>query len=401
MPFVRSFLAVLALTCSVHADVLRTLDNKSIEGTVVSVNDREVSIKDKEGKVVAVPLENVIALDIRPVKGVPGGTSFTDIRLVDDTALVCASYAIKGKTVEATLLSGQAIKIPLASVVSILRGAQDGELKKKWDDLTAQSVKRDRVVLYTGGEVNALEGTIIEADADGAKIAFRPVDGIAMSVSIGKLQGLIFYREAVAAGPKPVCLVYDVVGNAVAAVKVVAEREGEGEGQGDRIKITTTIPGVTIECAAASIARFDYNMGKLAFLSDMVPSKVIEKSAVGLIVAYRRDVNLDGEPIVLDRSYAKGLSLHAYTELEFDLKGRFKHFTAVLGVDPRSGSESQAKVTIEVDGRILFSDKITAANVVPVNLDITKGNTLRIVVSSYNLLDLHDHVTIANPKVTQ
>src|SRR5262249_49856287 len=107
------------------------------------------------------------------------------------------------------------------------------------------------------------------------------------------------------------------------------------------------------------------------------------------------------DPIVLDRQYAKGLSLHAHTELEYDLKGKYKKFSAVLGVDPRVGAESQARVTIEVDGRTMFSEVITAKAVVPVNLDVTKAATLRIVVASRNFLDLHDHVTIANPKVTQ
>jgi hypothetical protein len=142
-------------------------------------------------------------------------------------------------------------------------------------------------------------------------------------------------------------------------------------------------------------------MGKLVFLSDLTPTKLVEKSAAGLIVTHRHDVNLDGEPIVLDRPYSKGLSLHAYTELEYDLKGKFKRFTAVLGVDTRVGLESQAKVTIEVDGRTLFAGVITAKAIVPLDLDVTKGSTLRIVVSSQNLLDLHDHVTIASPKLTR
>jgi hypothetical protein len=142
-------------------------------------------------------------------------------------------------------------------------------------------------------------------------------------------------------------------------------------------------------------------MGKLAFLSDLVPTKVVESSAAGLIVTHRKDVNLDGEPIVLDRQYAKGLSLHAHSELEYDLKGKYKKFSAVLGVDPRVGSDSQPKVTIEVDGRVKFSEVITAKAVVPVNIDVNKGSSIRIIVASRNFLDLHDHVTIANPRLTQ
>jgi hypothetical protein len=389
-----SLLAFFCVGSAAAADELRTLDNKTITGNVVSVDNKEIKLKTPEGSTVATPLEDVIALDFRPVHGVPAGTSYTDIRLVDDTTLLCKRYAIHGKTLDATLLSGQAINVPLASIASILRGAEDANLKNKWNGLIANTVKRDRVVIYKGGEVNDLQGTIAEADDAGKTIKFRTADGDNnLDVPIANLQGMIFYRPEVSGGPNPICMVYDVAGNALAATKVAAD--------GTKVVVVTAIANLTIECEASTIARFDYNMGKLAFLSDLVPTKVTESSAVGLIVTHRKDVNFDGEPIVLDRPYAKGLSLHAHTELEYELKGKFKKFTAVLGVDPRVGSDSQPRVTIEVDGRTAYSEVITAKAVVPISIDVTKASSIRIIVTSRNFLDLHDHVTIANPKVTQ
>ncbi len=398
MPWCRS-LVVLAFTVALAAaDDLRTLDNRMISGTVVQMSDKEIAIKTADG-IVKTHLEDVLALDLRPIAGVPAQTSYSDIRLVDDTTLMCGSYAIKGKTVETTLLSGQRISLPLASVVSILRGAEDAKLRRAFSALTGNKVKRDRVVIYKGGEVNDLAGTLGDADAEGKKIKFRPVDGSELDVPIANLQGMIFYRPAGGSdggvgGAEPICMVYDTVGNALAATKITSD--------GTKVTIDTTIPKVKLEYEAATIARFDFNMGKLTWLSDLVPTKVLEKSAVGLVVAYRKDVNLDGEPIVLDRSYAKGLSMHAHTELEYDLKAKYKKFTAVLGVDTRVGTDSQPKVVIEVDGRTsVFSEVINAKAVVPVSLDVTGANTIRIIVMSRNFLDLHDHVTLANPKVTQ
>jgi NPCBM/NEW2 domain len=382
---------LLGLTSAAGADDLRTLDNKTVTGTVVAVDDKAVAMKMADGNVVTTPLDDVIALDLRPIKGVPAGKSYIDIRLVDDTALLCEKYAILGKTVKATLLSGQDITLPLASVASILCGAEDANLNKAWKALQANKVKRDRVVLDKEG--NDLQGTLGDADAAGEKINFRTADGDSLDVPIAKLQGMIFYRPEGGGSAQPICMVYDTVGNALAATKVTAD--------GAKVFITTTIDNVKLECDASTIARFDYNMGKLSFLSDLIPTKVVEDSALGLIVTHRKDVNLDGEPIVLDRPYAKGLSLHAHTELEYDLKGRYKKFTAVLGVDPRVGADSQPKVTIEVDGRAAFSEVVTAKKLRPVTIDVTKANSIRIIVTSRNFLDLHDHVTIANPKLTQ
>jgi NPCBM/NEW2 domain len=385
--------AIFFLASFAAADDLRTLDNKTISGSLVAVDNKEVALKMADGTIVTTPLEDVVALDLRAIKAITPGTSYADIRLVDDTALLCAKYAILGKTVKATLLSGQEISFPLARVASILRGAEDANLKKAWNALLAEKVKRDRVVIYRSGEVNDLQGTIGDADGAGSTIKFRPADSDTRDVPIANLQGLIFYRPDSGGGGTPICMVYDTMGTALAATKVTVNDS--------KVVIVTTIPDLKIQCEASAIARFDYNMGKLAFLSDLVPAKVVENSAVGLIVAHRKDVNLDGEPIVLDRPYARGLSLHAHTELEYDLKGKYKKFAAILGVDSRIGSDSQPKVTIEVDGRAAFTEIITAKNVVPVNIDVTGANSIRIIVTSRNLFDLHDHVTLANPKLTQ
>src|SRR5580765_5507465 len=161
MPFIRSVLAFLVCASVASADdVLRTLDNKTVAGTLVGLSDKEVSIKLADSTVVKTPLELVIALDLRPIKGVVAGTAYSVIGLVDDTALLCSKYAVKGKTVEATLLTGQTITIPVISVTSILRSAEDNRLKQAFSTLLASKVKRDRVVIYKGGEVNDLQGTL-------------------------------------------------------------------------------------------------------------------------------------------------------------------------------------------------------------------------------------------------
>jgi hypothetical protein len=133
----------------------------------------------------------------------------------------------------------------------------------------------------------------------------------------------------------------------------------------------------------------------------MQPAKVIERSGIGLVNRYRKDVNLDGEPILLDKQYVKGLSLHAHTELEYKLGGKYKEFKAILGVDGRSGADSQAKVTIYCDGAEQFSEIVSAKKIRPVAINVKDVGVLKIVVSSRNFLDLHDHATLAEARVSQ
>ena len=70
-------------------------------------------------------------------------------------------------------------------------------------------------------------------------------------------------------------------------------------------------------------------------------------------------------------------------------------------MDARTGGESQAEVVILCDGEKRFSQEVTAGAIRPVAVNVKDVSTLRIVVRSKNPLDLHDHVTFADARVSQ
>ena len=388
MPILRTVALFLVLSSALLADELRTLGGKVILGKVTQVSDKDITIKtDKE--VVKTPLNQVLALDFQPVKELTG-EKHSDVRLLDDTVLHCSKVAIKGKDVTLTLVSGNTIQLPLQYMVSVFHQAQDAALRKKWAEVIANKVKRDRIVILSKGELNALEGTFGEVDDEGKKIKFKHETGD-KNIPLENLHGLIFYRLEAAQG-NPLCRAIDQQGNILTAAKIGFD--------GKAYTVTTTF-GAKITLPADALSKLDFNMGKLTYLSDMEPAKVVEKSGAGLVTHYRKDVNLDGEPIILERQHAKGLSLHAYTHLEYNLAGKYKEFKAILGVDQRVGAESQALVTIHCDGEERFKGTITAKETKSLAISVKDVNTLRITVSSRNFLDLHDHVTLADARVSQ
>ncbi len=395
MSFARTHFALWAALFGVTlaaADDVRTLSNKTISGTVIAVTDQEVSVQVEGGGVVKTPLNEVLALDLRPVKGVDPGLKYSDLRLVDESLLHCTKVAFQGNQILATLLSGQEIKLPLASLSTYLREAHDPAARKEWEKILADEVKRDRVVIDRKGVLNPVEGTFGDVSPKGDSIQFR-YEGVIRNVEFAIIGGMIFYRTE-QPSRSPVCQVIDIHGNVLSAAAVKLE--------GGALTVKT-VSGLDLRYDQQLIARFDYNMGKLTYLSDLTPSKVVERSGVGLPIAYRKDVNLDGERILLGgTTFPKGLSVHAYTELEYNLGGKYKEFKAFIGVDPRAGAESKARVTIESDGRQIFAQEFTAETPVQqYTLPVQRANRLRIVVSSSNLLDLHDHVTLADAKISQ
>src|SRR5262249_61940550 len=113
-------------------------------------------------------------------------------------------------------------------------------------------------------ELNAVEGTFGDIDPKGERIQFRLEDGMIREVPFERLQGMIWYRTE-APAKSPVCQLYDVQGNSLAAasVRLKADRH-----------TVTTVGGVEIAYDAQTVARLDYNMGKLTYVSDLTPAKV-------------------------------------------------------------------------------------------------------------------------------
>jgi hypothetical protein len=391
MPVLRTLLVFLVCISLGRAAEIRTLSGQVIKGDIVRVNDKEIVLRTDAGDV-ATPLAQVLLLDLKkPVAGPPKDGEYTDVRLLDDTLLHCSKVVLKKSDAELTLLTGQNLKIPQKKVYWILRDAQDAQLRKQWDELLAQKSKRDRVVALRAGGLNPIEGTLGDADDKGETIRFRLESGKTIDAKLDSLKGLIFYQEPPETAS--VCQVIDTQGDVWVASKVDFDAKG--------FHITTPA-GLTVTLEEKLLAKLDYNLGKLTYLSDLTPVKVTERSLSGLVTHYRRDVNLDGEPIVLDnRAYGKGLSLHAHTELEYDLGGKYKEFRGVVGIDPRVGGDSQPRVTIECDGAKVFSEVINAKAPRPLAVNVRNASRLRITVSSQNPLDLHDHATIAEARVSQ
>jgi hypothetical protein len=388
----RLFLAFLALgiaACPTLADDLRTVGGKTIAGTLVSADEKEIVIDAKEGAVTT-PLAQVLAVDFQPVRATPVGSKLQAVRLLDDSLLYCKE--VKFEPGHATLRFGDdaSLKVPLSAVVWLLRDADNPALKKRFEEFLRQKVRGDRIVVLREGELNPLEGTLGDVDAQG-RIEFKREGAAPLPVPLDRLHGLIFYRPE-SPPESAVCKVHDRDGNVLTVAKVLYKDRGW--------QLTTSF-GAEVKLPADTIASLDFNLGKLTYLSDLEPTKIVERSGIGLVVHYRKDANLDGEPILLGQRYDKGLSMHAHTELEYDLGGKFKTLRGFLGIDTRTGGESQPLVTIYCDGEKRESWVIKPNEPKPVNLSVKDVATLRIVVSSRNELDLHDHVSFADARVSQ
>lgn len=388
-------LALLLLVLSAaagSADELKTLAGKPVSGTLVAITDSEITLRTDAGSV-ATPISQALLLDLRPVKGLPEGTKYTLVQLLDDTALRCKDVKFTAKEVELTLTSGAMIKLPLNTVTALLRDAQSDALAGQFRKLVKQQTRTDRVFILRDGVLNPLDGLLGEIDVEKQTVSFKREGAEAVALPLARLQGLTYHRTEPPAADA-ICRVIDQDGNTLVASKLAAD--------GTTLTVTTTF-GTKLSVKQADVARLDFNLGKLTFLSDL-DMKVIPSPWLGGITPVRKDTNLDGNPITMqDRRFGKGLSMYAGTTLEYNLGGKYKELKAVLGADTRIAEEGQGEVTLEVycDGERRLRQAVSAKDPRPIAVNVKDTNTLRIVVRGRNFTNYAGHATLAEARVSQ
>jgi hypothetical protein len=349
MPVRRVLLSLLLTAAAAPGAEVRTLKGETITGEIVSINAKEVVVaKGKEQ--ISTPLAQVLQIDYNP-PGKPATDSFLDVELTDGSLLHCAKFAIKGKEVSLTLLAGQEIKLPLAAVSNILTEAHVEKHRKEWNDRLAdrkaKKKRRDMLGIRKGDIINPLEGTFGDGDDKGETIEFSIGTGKPRPIPLANVAGLIFERPIDPNAAPVVCRITDSSRDLIQASAVSSSATG--------ISVTTP-SGAKIELAPALLCRLDYSGGKLTWLSDLEPTEVVEKRFDYQPIHYKRDRNLYLDPIRMDSvTYPRGLSLHTTTELEYDLKGDYREFKAVVGLDDDliKGVSGPVVLRIEGDGKLL------------------------------------------------
>src|SRR5262245_38668959 len=228
MPVRRALLALLVVALPCRAAELRTLKGETVTGDLVSINDKEIVLA-KGAERVATPLAQVLQVDFGPAGKPPAGP-YADVELTDGSVLHCHSFTVKGNDVELQLLpdakADQAIKLPLKAVANVLRDAHVEKNRKDWNERLGRKRRRDVLAVLREGVVNAVEGTLGEADAEGTNIEFALASGAKRTVPLSNVHGLIFQRELDPNAAPVVCKVSDTSRNLLQASAVVSTPAG-------------------------------------------------------------------------------------------------------------------------------------------------------------------------------
>jgi hypothetical protein len=387
-------LLLLAVPLAAWAAEVSMLSGATHRGNLLSLNQQEVKFK-ADGKTLSLKAAEVLSVDLSTASPALPKDAYIRVQLRDGTVLIAKSFVGKGNQAEIKLFADVTLTVPWPALHHVLFQANNPDQATEFDALVAQRPKQDvlRLLSRDGQSVNTFKGILGELDAQGKLLKFEPEGGKETNIAAERIRGLYFARPALTT-PAAVCKVIDNASNVYPAVEVQLENNAV------RLK---TPAGVEAKLPVETVLRFDYSLGKVAFLSDLEPVRKETGSMLLEHRGYRKDQNLEGRPISLGgKTFAKGLSMPSRTVLDYEVTG-YNLFRALIGIDDSMTGPAHAVVRIEGDGRELFSTPITRRDVKPkeVELRISGVKRLRLIVDYGEDYDLGDHVDFANARIVK
>ena len=144
------------------------------------------------------------------------------------------------------------------------------------------------------------------------------------------------------------------------------------------------VDGKPWKVPASAIRNIAFKGGNLAYLSDLTPKTVEEKPYVGgvpLLYHWRRDQSVAGRSLsIAGKSFEKGVGVHSYTRLVYDLGGQYAKFLASVGIDASAPQTAICSYKVLIDGKEAAAGVCKANEAAKlVKLDVKDAKELELI----------------------
>lgn len=162
----------------------------------------------------------------------------------------------------------------------------------------------------------------------------------------------------------------------------------------DRLRIKAAYGG-EVELPLSSIIAARFLGGRVQYLSDIEPAELRFEPYLSRQWPLRQDCNVLGDPLSLrGEEYPKGLGMHSGGSVKFALRGEYREFRSLIGIDDSADGQGSARFTVEVDGRRAFeSAEVRGSDpaelIGPISL--VGANELTLSVEYGEAADIFDH----------
>lgn len=380
------------------AGVLRTIDGRSLRGTLVVDSGRATLAGS--GPPVVLDLGDVSAFD---VDGMTVAPTEAPHRIWLRSGLELPATRIAGEPAAAgqparvvvALPSGATLAVPLATVRALRQGgAGRPEPALFASDLATPPANEDVLHVVKGERSQRSAVTVTGLSATRIDFLLRgdPYDfelaGVA-AVVFGANTGFAPDRQ-----PKPRTRVTATTGEQFEGRLLALDATGV------RCRLDE---GVEVVLPAGRLLRLVVASDRVAWLSELTP-RVEQTPAFDRVWPWTVDRTLVGPGFRIGgRAFERGIGMVPRTRLSYDLGGRFDVFEACIGIDDRGGPEAHAVFRVYIDGEPAFESapKTRGLAAEPLRLELRRATVLAIEVDFGKNYDLGDLCAFADARVVQ
>lgn len=162
--------------------------------------------------------------------------------------------------------------------------------------------------------------------------------------------------------------------------------------------------GWTPSIPLAAIRELRFRSTRVTYLSALTPGRAVQRAFFDVPWPARFDAAVTGGPLSLGgRTYARGIGVHAHSELTYELPPAERHLAATIGIDDHVRPRGSVVFKVLADGRPVFDSGPVSGADPPqeVLVELGSATTLTLVVESDRDLDLGDHADWADVRVIE
>jgi hypothetical protein len=313
------------------------------------------------------------------------------VMLADDDRLAGTISAWKDKklTIKPAIANSTTIDLPLTSLRQVWCGPAD--MVKKAQAMKEAPGLEDIAYVAREGDVVSVKGLVI--GMEGESLMFRH-EGEDRKIALNRIVGLIMAKADEAPADNAL----------YAAIQFANDDQLSGKPAGIEGKdlVIQLRAGPGVRMPVDQIAKLSTRNGRLVYVSDLKPAKVVQTPYFDRVLEYRLDKSLNGKPITLsDGTYQHGISVHSRCVLTYNLDGRFNEFRAKAGFQLPEGKLGQAAIRVVADGKALFENLDARGDQAPADLKLKVDGVreLTLEVDYGKNDDVADRVAWANARL--
>jgi hypothetical protein len=417
---IAAFLSLLVLSAlAADADVtVRPLVGDSVKGKLAELSAEKVTLQTSDGPQ-RLETSKLMWIELPAAGNVPKPTIWID--LLDGSRVHASGYTAANGKARITLPTRQIIEVPTRSVRTVRFNQQTPELATQWREITSSMASGDVVVIrktstrtveqgenepriVTEQALDQVEGTLLDVSDD--TVLFE-AEGQKVPVRREKLEGLVYYQPAKREFSQPLARLIDAAGSTWLLRDVALS--------GEQVK-ATNLGNVPLVLPLAAVAKIDFSVGNVAFLTDLEadtaggeqspalqPAGMSYKFSSVLGARPRPPLGADSFRIAGQR-YENGLSLHSPNRVVFRVPAGFRFFYAVVGVDDSILAPGRFNLVVMGDNKELARHPFTPEQKrqpISLTLDVSNVRRLAIALEPADGQDIGDQLDFCEARFTK